>query len=133
MKSNKFIRECGPYEVHSFSQDGQGVRLEIYPAFPQYNISEKRQREKDIDPAWARDPRWAIHRLKNEGGGPSIFTTIALAEEFEQFLNQPYSETEVKSWKDTLAEAMKKIRDKIDRRFNKSMKRIEDGEELEKC
>lgn len=36
MKQSKFIRKSGPYEVLSISQDRHGVRLEIYPAFPQY-------------------------------------------------------------------------------------------------
>jgi len=81
MKQNKFVRKCGPYKVHSISQDGRGVRLEVFPAFPQYNISEKRQGEKDIDSSWAEEPRWAMHRYKGEGGGPSIFTAMALAEE----------------------------------------------------
>ncbi len=120
MKRNNFIQKSGPYEVYSISQDGRGVRLEILPAFPQYNLSEKEQTDKDIDPSWAKDPRWPIHRYKGEGGGPGIFTAIALAKEFEKFLNQAYSEAEVKAWKDTLAEALKKVRAQDTRRMNRA-------------
>ena len=125
MKQSKFIRKCGPYEVHSISQDGRGVRLEIYPAFPQYNITAKRQSEKDIDRCWAEESRWAIHRASGEGGGPGIFTAIALAREFEEWLNQFYSQEEVKNWKATLAIALKKVRDKAQRQFDKAMAKLE--------
>jgi len=125
MKQSKFIRKSGPYEVHSISQDRQGVRLEIYPAFPQYNLTPKRQSEKDIDPSWAREPRWALHRYKGDGGGPGIFTAIALAKEFEEWLNQAYSEEEVKEWKSTLAIALKKVRDKAQRQFEKAFAKLE--------
>ena len=121
MKLNKFVRKCGPYEVHSISQDNNGVRLEVFPAFPQYNISKKRQQENDIDPSWAEDSRWAIHRYKGEGGGPSIFTAIALAKEFEAFLNQPYAESQVAEWKATLSIALKRVRDRNQKRFEKAM------------
>lgn len=125
MKQSKFIRKCGPYEVHSISQDGCGVRLEVFPAFPQYNISEKGQKEKDIDPSWAKDPRWPIHRYKGEGGGPSIFTALALAEEFEKFLNQLYTEAEVAEWKATLDKALHKVRERNQKQFEKAMAKIE--------
>ena len=125
MKANRFIKKCGPYEVHSISQGMDGVRLEIYPAFPEYNISEKRQQEKDTDPSWAKEPRWALHRYKGDGGGPGIFTAIALAKEFEEFLNQFYSEEQVEEWKKTNAEALKKVRDKAQKRFEKAMAKQE--------
>lgn len=125
MKQNKFIRECGPFEVHSISQDGEGVRLQVFPAFPKYNLSPKRQAENDIDPGWKDEPRWAIHRARGDGGGPGIFTAIALAKEFERFLNQPYSEDEVKAWHKTLAEALKKVRAKAQRQMNRAMSRLE--------
>jgi len=125
MKQSKFIRECGPYEVVSISQDRLGVRLEVYPAFPQYNITPKRQAEKDIDPSWAKEPRWPIHRYADEGGGPSIFTCIALAEEFEEFLNQPYTEEEVLAWHELLALALKDVRAKAQKRFEKAMAKFE--------
>ena len=113
MKQSKFIRKCGPYEVHSVSQGGQGVRLEIYPAFPQY--------EKFPDGI-----SWVIHRLKmNNGGGPSMFTAIALAQEFEEWLNQFYPEAEVDNWKTTLGIALKKVRDKTQRQFEKAMAKLE--------
>lgn len=112
MKQNKFIRKCGPFKVHSISQDGHGVRLEIYPAFPQYeefpdNIS------------------WAIHRQNGDGGGPDIFTAITLAEEFEEWLNQFYPEAEVNNWKITLEIALKKVRDKAQRQFKKASAKLE--------
>lgn len=125
MKQNRFIKKCGPYEVHSISQDAQGVRLEIYPAFPQYNLTKKEQEGKYIDPSWAKEARWPIHRYKGEGGGPSIFTAIGLAKEFEEFLNQAYTEKEVKDWKATLGEALKKVRDGAKRRFEKAMAKME--------
>ena len=108
MRQSKYIRKCGPFEVQSISQDGHGVRLEIYPAFPQYNIPPG----PDIDPSWVREPRWAIHRYRGEGGGPGIFSAIGLAKEFEDWLNQFYTQKEVDDWKNTLAEALKKVRDK---------------------
>ena len=110
MKQSKFIRKCGPYEVHSISQDGHGVRVEIYPAFPQYE-------------EFPDGISWAIHRLKRgDGGGPGIFTAMALAREFERFLNQFYSEEEVNSWKTTLGIALKKVRDKAHKQFEKALK-----------
>ena len=125
MKSNKFIKKCGPYKVHSISQDDHGVRLEIFPAFSQYNLTPKEQAKGYIDESWAKDPRWAIHRLKCEGGGPSIFAAIALAEEFEEFLNQCYTEANVKEWKDTLAEALKMVTARSQKRFEKAMAKQE--------
>ena len=125
MKQNKLVRKCGPYEVHSISQDHHGVRLEVFPAFPQYNISEKEQKENGIDPYWADEPRWALHRYKGEGGGPGIFMAVALAEEFEKFLNQSYPETEVMRWKTTLAQALKKVRQQDQRRFERAMANME--------
>ena len=121
MKGNKYIKKCGPYEVRSISQDGHGVRLEVYPAFPQYNISVKRQSEKYIDQRWKDDPRWPIHRYAGYGGGPGIFTAIGLAEEFEIFLNQPYTDEQVDEWKKTNATALKKVRDKVNKAFEKTM------------
>lgn len=125
MKANKFIKKCGPYEVHSISQSMDGVRLEVYPAFPQYNITLKRQAEEDIDESWKKESRWPIHRYAGEGGGPGIFTVIALAKEFEAFLNQLYSEEQVKIWKETNALALKKVRATQQRLFEKAMKREE--------
>lgn len=112
MKQSKFIRKCGPYEVNSYSQEGRGVRLEIYPAFPQYE-------------EFPDGVSWAIHREKGEGGGPGIFTAIALAKEFEEWLNQFYSEEEVNSWKTTLGIALKKVRDKAHKQFEKAMAKLE--------
>lgn len=112
MKQSKFIRKCGPYEVHSISQDGQGVRLEIYPAFPEYE-------------EFSDGISWAIHRQKGDGGGPSIFTTIALAKEFEEWLNQFYSTEEVVNWETTLGIALKEIRDKAQKQFEKAMAKQE--------
>ncbi len=125
MKQDKFIKACGPYKVHSISQDMRGVRLEVFPAFPQYNLTakEKERMGKRIDSWWAKDSRWAIHRLNGRGGGPGIFTAIALANAFEKFLNQHYADDDVKSWKDTLAEATKKIREKNERQLDRWLKK----------
>ena len=109
MKQNRFIKKCGPYKVVSISQDGHGVRLNIYPAFPKYNLTEKEISKGHIDPSWAKEPRWPMHRYIREGGGPSIFTAIALAEEFEEFLNQHYSEAEIQEWKNTYEDIEKLI------------------------
>ena len=114
MKRSEFIRKCGPYKVHSISQDMHGVRLEVFPAFPQY--------DKDFSDG----TKWAINRLKeHKGGGPSIFTAIALAKELEAFLNQSYSEAEVEEWKKTLAKALEKINKQNQKRFEKAMAKLE--------
>ena len=124
MKQSKFIRKCGPYTVTSISQDGAGVRLIVYPRFPQYDVVIKNRTDKEsIDPSWIADPRWPSHRYKGEGGGPGIFTAIALAKEFEEFLNQPYTEAQVADWKELLAVALKKINDRIKKRFDRAMER----------
>lgn len=98
MKRNSFIHRCGPYKVVSYSQDGHGVRLVVYPAFPPY---ESKSSDSPILP-------WAIRRAKGEGGGPGIITAIALAREFEEFLNQSYSPEAIQAWKETLAQSQKK-------------------------
>lgn len=128
MKRNKYIKQCGPYKVYSISQDGRGPRLEVYPAFPQYNLSEKERQAKYVAPEWLKEPRWAIHRLKlGNGGGPSIFSVMGLAEEFEEFLNQKYSPEEVEAWKKTLAEATAEIRAKDQKSFERAMARQTKG------
>lgn len=112
LKRNKLIHKSGPYIVQSYSQDGRGVRLEIYPAYPQYNLSEKQASKPDIDPEWAKERRWPLHRYKDEGGGPGIFTSMALGEAFQEFLNQSYSPEEIALWEKTFAEAQKLIEKK---------------------
>ena len=123
MKQSKFIRKCGPYTVTSISQDGAGVRLIVFPRFPQYDLTIKQAEKETTNPSWVADPRWPSHRYKGEGGGPGIFTAIALAKELEEFLNQPYTETQVTDWKELLAMALKKVNDRIKKRFEKAMKR----------
>lgn len=125
MKQNKYIRKCGPYKVTSVSQDEAGIRMMIYPAFPQYNLTPKEQADPYISDVWRDEPRWPIHRYKREGGGPSIFSCIALAEEFETFLNQQYSPQEVTEWKDTLDEALADYNKKQTRKFDREIKRLE--------
>ena len=88
MKADKFVKKCGPFEVVSISQDGYGVRMEVYPAFPQYGED------------------WEITRLKGKGGGPSIFTSMGFAKCLEEFLNQPYSQETIEKWKATLKMAL---------------------------
>lgn len=112
MKASKFIKGCGPYDVHSFSQDRQGVRLVVYPAFPEHNLPEKERKNNEAayDEDWVKEPRWAMHRYKGDGGGPGIFTCMALATAFEEFLNQFYTAEQVEEWKSTNALALKKAR-----------------------
>lgn len=93
MKSNKFVKKCGPFRVSSISQDRHGVRMIVYPAFTQYGEG------------------WAITRLKGEGGGPSIFTSMALASELESFLNSAYAEESIKGWHEIINKALKLARD----------------------
>jgi len=123
MKANKLVKGCGPYEVRSISQDRQGIRLEVYPAFPEYNLSVKERNRFEIDQEWLDEPRWAMHRYKGDGGGPGIFTAMALATALENFLNQGYTAEQVKDWKDLNALALKKVRDRekkvMERAFDK--------------
>ena len=84
MRRPKLVRQSGPYICHSISQDGQGVRIVIYPAFPHYNDPGK------FD--------WVESRYEDAGGGPSIFAALALAEEIGKFLNSPYDPEAVKLW-----------------------------------
>lgn len=125
MKANKYVKKCGPYEVTSISQDGQGIRIELYPAFPEYNITEKRRAQSDVDGSWKKETKWALHRYKGEGGGPGIFSVIALAKEIEAFLNQSYSEKEIADWKELNAKALAKVRADINKRFEKAMAKQE--------
>ena len=104
MKQNKFIRDCGPFRVWSISQDMEGVRLEVYPAFPE--CGDMPQFDGSMHETGERIP-WAINRLRGEGGGPGIFTAIALARIFEEWLNQFYDEKEIKRWHRTLEKALK--------------------------
>lgn len=119
MKQNKFIRASGPFEVHSISQDGEGVRLVVYPAFPKYNLSEKERAAASIE--WQQEPRWAIHRYRGDGGGPGIFTAIALADALEVFLNQQYTADQVAQWKAANAEALMKVRAKDKRLIERAL------------
>ena len=117
MKRNKTVHASGPYEVHSISQDGNGVRLMVYPAFPQYGQ--------------VNGVPWAVSREKGEGGGPSILTALATAAELEGFLNQPYAPEEVVAWKATLAEALKDVRAREKKRFERAMARVKKKLETE--
>lgn len=126
MKQNKYVKKCGPFKVASISQDGGGIRMVVYPAFPEYNLTPKEQGDKYVDESWRKDPRWAVHRLKlGEGGGPSIFSCIALAEELEIFLNQRYTAQEIADWKSTLDEALFDYNKKQQKSFERHMNRLE--------
>ena len=126
MKANKYVKKCGPYKVVSVSQDGCGVRLEIYPAFPDYDLTESERISNEIDETWREEPRWAVQRiLKRNGGGPSIFSVMALAREMETFLNQGYTEEQVKNWNDTLSEALKEVHAKVERAMKRAFARME--------
>ncbi len=98
MKSNKFIKKCGPYYVTTHSQNAGLVYARLFPAFPQYDLSAKRITDNDVDPIWKADPHWARHRANGDGGGPSIFTSMALGDELKGFLNQSYDTQRVLEW-----------------------------------
>lgn len=117
MKQDKLIREAGPYKVESITQGGEGVRLVVYPAFPEYEMPGEDHRP------------WAVSRQQGDGGGPSIITVIVVATALEKFLNQPYSEAEVANWKAILEEALKPLRAKQQKRFARAMARkgLKDG------
>jgi hypothetical protein len=101
-----------------------GIQIIIYPAFPEYDLKETDKDYKDACADWKQDGRWAMQRLKNEnGGGPSIFGCMALAEEFESFLNQPYTKEQVDSWKATLDEALADFNKRQKKLFEKAMAR----------
>lgn len=126
MKRNKYVKDCGPYKVVSVSQGMRGIQMIVYPAFPKYNLSDEEREDEETDVKWIKEPRWAIQRLKlNNGGGPSIFSCIALAEELEEFLNQKYTREEVDSWKSTLDEALADYNKRENKRFEKAMARLE--------
>jgi len=85
MRRPSLVKRSGPYKCVSISQDGKEVRIVIYPAFPDYNTENF---------------KWVDHRYKEEGGGPSIFTAMALASDLQEFLNAPYSDADVANWLD---------------------------------
>ena len=102
MRTNRFVKQCGPFEVVSYSQDRHGVRLTVYAAFPQYGDD------------------WAVTRIKGQGGGPSIFTAMALARDLEEVLNQPYEEGAITKWKRTLKEMLACIPKRKEEGLNES-------------
>jgi len=80
VRSNPFVRKCGPYRVVSVSCDGTNtVKLVIYPRYGHYGD-------------------WPERRMAEQGGGPGLLTNITLAEEMEAFLNQGYSQNDVECW-----------------------------------
>jgi len=83
MKQTKLVKRAGPYYITSHSQGRGIVYFMVYPAFPQYDNS---------------DYKWAESRYKQEGGGPSIFTSIGTAKAMEEFLNSVYPPEQVKEW-----------------------------------
>jgi predicted nucleic-acid-binding Zn-ribbon protein len=70
----------------------------VYPSFPEYDLSPKRLTAKDTSDEWKEEPHWANHRAIQEGGGPSIFTSLACTKELSKFLNQPYNLRSVNEW-----------------------------------
>lgn len=98
MKANKYVKECGPYYITSHSQGDGTVHMTAYPAFPKYDLSPKELSDKHTSGEWKVEPHWANHRAIGQGGGPSIFSSMACAEELSKFLNQPYQEQSVKDW-----------------------------------
>ena len=82
-KRTALIRCSGPYDVDSYSQTGAGyIYFVVWPAYP----------EEGTD--------WPERRGNGEGGGPGIFTNIAVARQIEEFLNAPYSPADVTAWKE---------------------------------
>ena len=75
------IRASGPYHAQSFSQVSGGVRIILWPAYPYYGHD------------------WPETREAGQGGGPGMFTAVALASEIEAFLNAPYSQDVIEMWK----------------------------------
>jgi len=80
VKRNRTVHNSGPYVVKSHSHKDGTVHLRVYPAFPRYG------------------DEWAITRASGKGGGPGMFTSIALADELEAFLNQGYAPEAVTRW-----------------------------------
>jgi rubrerythrin len=93
MKQNKLIKESGPYYVESHSQGSGMVYLQVYPAFPEYDDDNF---------------LWAESRFNMEGGGPSMFSSMAIAAELDDFLNSVYHQREIENWKDRI-KALKKV------------------------
>ena len=83
MRQSKSVKQSGPYHITSHSQGRGIVSFEVYPAFPKYD---------------GPDFKWAESRYKRNGGGPSIFTSIATASELAEFLNSVYPPEQVKEW-----------------------------------
>lgn len=83
MRRSSLVKNSGPYHVQSYSQTGSGfVYLVVWPAYSEYGED------------------WVRARGEGEGGGPGIFTGIALASAIEEFLNSPYGEEAIKKWKE---------------------------------
>lgn len=87
MKQNRTVKKSGPYFVNSHSQGDGTVHFSVYPAFTEYNDDEY---------------IWAESRFNREGGGPSIFTSMAVAKELEEFLNSVYTKEEIGKWKEQI-------------------------------
>lgn len=84
MKQQKSIKKAGPFYVTSHSQGRGMVYFQIFPAFPEYDSQER----------W-----WAESRYSGQGGGPSIFTSIATARTLDEWLNSVYDLNSVLEWK----------------------------------
>lgn len=106
MKTNRFVKKCGPYYVTSHSQGEGLVYARVYPAFPEYDVDES-EKTQDIDDSWKKEPRWAVHRFHDEGGGPSIFGSMALGDELSKFLNSQYDGAAIKHWERTISKLLK--------------------------
>ena len=101
MKRNKTVHGHGPFVVVSCSAGGIPY-IAVYPAYTSYGDG------------------WVNSRAEQHGGGPGMFTSIALAQELEAFLNQGYEAGVIEKWKSELAEARKPEM----RRFEKRLKRM---------
>lgn len=92
MRQVKSVKQSGPFLVQSHSQGRGMVYFSIYPAFPEYDYP---------------DFKWAERRYKRDGGGPSIFTSIAVSRELEKFLNSVYTTAQVKDWQKRIKAILK--------------------------
>lgn len=95
MKQNKTVRESGPYIVQSHSQGRGIVYFQVFPAFMEHD---------NIEEGYL----WAESRFNGDGGGPGMFTSIAVASALQGFLNSPYDRNDCQSWENRLESLLKR-------------------------
>ena len=77
-KHTKLIKDSGPYRVESMIGEFGGLR--VRPKHPDYGED------------WQQDQK------DGHGGGPGLFTRMALAEDVQALLNSVFDPDEVKAW-----------------------------------